>query len=72
MVVDGRGVAGRDLRRAGDGTADDEGERTGVERLHGLLRRVDMALGDDLGRALPREWAIKLKSTSLMPVVSGV
>ena len=55
MVVDGRGVAGRDLRRAGDGTADDEGERTGVERLHGLLRRVDMALGDDLGRALPRE-----------------
>lgn len=55
MVVDGRGVAGRDLRRAGDRTADDEGERTGVERLHGLLRRVDMALGDDLGRALPRE-----------------
>ena len=53
MVVDGRGVARRDLRRAGDGTADDEGERTGVERLHGLLRRVDMALGDDLGRALP-------------------
>jgi len=55
VVVDGRGVAGRDLRRAGDGTADDEGERTGVERLHGLLRRVDVALGDDLGRALPRE-----------------
>ena len=44
MVVDGRGVAGRDLRRAGDGTADDEGERTGVERLHGLLRRVDVLM----------------------------
>ena len=55
MVVDGCGVARRDLGRAGDGTANDEGERTGVERLHGLLRRVDVAFGDDLGRALPRQ-----------------
>ena len=52
MVVDGGSVAGRDLGRAGDGTAHDQRERTGVEGLHGLLGRVNVALGNDLGRAL--------------------
>ena len=52
VVVDSRREAGGDLGRAGNGTAYDQRKRTGVEGLHGLLRRVDVALGNNFGRAL--------------------
>ena len=59
--VDSPGKAGRDLSRAGDGTADDEGERTGLQRLDGLFRVVDVALGDDLCRTLCGQLVDKVK-----------
>ncbi len=50
--MDGTGKAGRDLGRAGNGTAHHQRKGTGFQRLDGLLRVVDVALGDDFGRAL--------------------
>ena len=59
--VDGTGEAGGDLRRAGDGTADDAGKSSGFQRLASLLRVMDMPLGDDLCRAFRGQLVDKLK-----------